>query len=172
MNRISQLLGRLSNALGGATLIVMTAIVVVDVVLRTLLNQTLGFVDEITGYLVVIVTFFGASITFREGAMFRVSFLYDKFPVPLKKALGMVYLAITVAFCATMMWFTYLLVWSSFTRGKIATTELQTPLYIPQILMPVGFLVLLVFAVDKLLQGGLVKETDAHSIAVEEQAGE
>ncbi len=59
MNLVSQLLARLCNALGGATLVVMTTIVVVDVFMRTLLNQSLGFVEEITGYLVVGVTFFG-----------------------------------------------------------------------------------------------------------------
>jgi len=122
MNPISQLLARLCNAIGGATLVVMTTIVIVDVFLRTLFNQTLGFVEEITGYLVVVVTFFGVSITFREGAMFRVSFLYEKFPAFLKRALGTLYLTVTIVFCATMMWFTSLLVWSSFTRGKIAAT--------------------------------------------------
>ena len=172
MNLVSQLLSRLCNALGGVTLVVMTTIVVVDVCLRTLFNQTLGFVEEVTGYLVVVVTFFGVSITFREGAMFRVSFLYEKFPLALQKALGIVYLTITIVFCGTMMWFTSLMVWSSFTRGKIAATELQTPIYIPQILLPVGFLILLLFAVDRLLQGGSMGGSEEHALPVDESAGE
>jgi TRAP-type C4-dicarboxylate transport system permease small subunit len=71
-----------------------------------------------------------------------------------------------------MMWFTSLMVWSSFTRGKIAATELQTPIYIPQILLPVGFLILLVFAVDKLLQGGNMGGSEGHAVPVDEAAGE
>lgn len=172
MNSISRLLARLCNAIGGAALVVMTTIVVVDVLLRTLFNQTLGFVEEITGYLVVVVTFFGVSITFREGAMFRVSFLFEKFSASLKQALGIVYLAITIVFCTTMMWFTSLMVWSSFTRGKIAATELETPIYLPQLLLPIGFLILLAFAVDRLLQGGSMGGSEEHALPGDEPAGE
>lgn len=154
MQRLSAGLARLIGALGATTLVVMTVMVIVDIVMRTLFQRSLGFVEQITGYLVVLVTLFGVAITFREGAMFRVSFLYDHFPVAVQRALGVLYMLAAAAFCALMLWYTSLLVSSSFTRGKIAATELETPLYVPQLVLPAGFLVLLVFIVDRLIQGG------------------
>jgi TRAP-type C4-dicarboxylate transport system permease small subunit len=152
MSLITRLLTRLCVFLGGATLVAMTSMVVVDIFMRTLLSRSLGFVEEITGYLVVAVTFLGVSMTFREGAMFRVSFLYEMFPPALKKALGVVYLAASLLFCAAMSWYTALMVWSSHARGKVAATELQTPIYIPQLFLPIGFLILSIFILDKLFR--------------------
>lgn len=172
MSLITRLLARLSVFLGGATLVAMTAMVVVDIFMRTLLSRSLGFVEEITGYLVVAVTFFGVSMTFRESAMFRVSFLYEMFPPALKKALGVAYLVISLLFCATMLWFTTLMVWSSHARGKVAATELQTPIYIPQLLLPIGFLILVVFILDKLVRGGGSGTLAGDSGSVHHPAGE
>jgi TRAP-type C4-dicarboxylate transport system permease small subunit len=160
MQRLSAALARLSGALGASTLVVMTLMVIVDIVMRSLFQRSLGFVEEVTGYLVVLVTLFGVAITFRQGAMFRVSFLYDRFPVAVQRVLGVVYLIASAVFCALMLWFTSLLVSSSFTRGKIAATELETPLYLPQLVLPAGFLVLLVFIVDRLIRGGGVIQHD------------
>lgn len=163
MNRLSQRLASLCEALGAATLIAMTVMVIVDIFMRSVLNQSLGFAEEVTGYLVVVVTFLGVALTFRDGVLFRVSFLYDKFPHALQRALAMIYLAATMAFCVAMTWFTALMVWSSFTRGKVAATELQTPIYLPQMVLPVGFLILLVFAAHQFIQGGAIpKDSEAH----------
>ena len=161
MTYLSNWLAKLSSAIGALALIGMTSMVIVDVLMRTLFQQSLGFVEEITGYLVALVTVFGVAITFRECAMFRVSFLYDRLPHGLQRLLGTIFLAVSIVFCALMVRYTSLLVWSSFERGKIAATDLQTPIYIPQIALPAGFLVLLIFAIDRLLKGGTIRD-DSH----------
>jgi TRAP-type C4-dicarboxylate transport system permease small subunit len=156
MRRLATVLARLSSALGATTLVAMTLMVIVDIVMRTLLQRSLGFVEEITGYLVVLVTLFGVAITFREKEMFRVGFLYQRFPVAVQRALGVVFMLAAAAFCALLLWQTGQMVWSTYMRGKIAATELQTPLYLPQLLLPLGFLVLLIFIVDRLFSGSTV----------------
>ena len=40
---------------------------------------------------------------------------------------------------------------SSFSRGKFAPTVLRTPLWIPQIILPLGFSVLAFFLVEQLM---------------------
>jgi TRAP-type C4-dicarboxylate transport system permease small subunit len=102
--------------------------------------------------------------------LFRVSFLYDRFPRALQRALAIVYLAATMAFCAVMLWFTALMVWSSYTRGKVAATELQTPIYLPQMVLPIGFLVLLLLAAHQLLQGGAI--TKGSEVHIDETTGD
>lgn len=170
MKRVSQRLAQLCIAIGSVTLIVMTGMVVVDIFMRTFLSRSLGFVDEVTGYLVVVITLLGVGITFREGAMFRVSFLYQRlFPIPAKRILGKVYLAIAAIFCMTMMWYTALLVWSSYVREKVAPTELQTPIFIPQLVLPIGFLVLLIFVLEKFFSGEI--DTAEEKVA-DETSGE
>lgn len=172
MNTLARFFSRLSSVMGGAALMLMTLMIIVDIFLRTFLNQSLGFVEEVTGYLVVAITFFGVSITFRENALFRVSFLYDKIPSGLKSIIDSVYLIISIIFCCTMLWFTSLLVWSSFVRGKIAATELQTPIYLPQILIPLGFLIIIIFALDKLFNRENLNVVDGHVLSVNDSTGE
>lgn len=172
MNRITKVLSRTVFWLGAAILITMAAMVILDIVLRTVFYQTLGFVEEMAGYMVVALTFFGVSLTFREGEMFRVGFLFDKLPERLQRALGIVYLVVTIVFCTILMWFTALTVVSSFERGKIAATELQTQLYVPQLLLPVGFMVLLAFVVERLFRGETMGVSDTQSLRSNNPAGE
>ena len=53
--------------------------------------------------------------------------------------------------CAVLAWKTYDLMLSSLDRGKFAPTVLRTPLWIPQLLMPAGFVVIGVFLIERLL---------------------
>lgn len=169
MKTILSLISRVVYAIGAFALIVMTLIILVDIVLRSLFGSTLGFVEEIVGYLVVAVTIFGVSITIREGALFRVEFLYDNLPASVKHVLHVIYCLIGVVFSSTMLWYTSLLVISTFSRGRVAATELQTPLYLPQALLPIGFLFFLIFVFEKILDKPDADHQASHAI---EQAGE
>ena len=153
MSRVTEVLSRLVFYFGAAVLIAMTLVVVLDVGLRAITGYSIGIVEEVVSYMLVAVTFFGVSLTFRERALFRVRFLFNALPAAIRKVLERIYLCFTIAFCTTMIWFSLSLVISSYVRGKISDTALQTPLYIPQILLPCGFFILLVFALEQLFGG-------------------
>ncbi|MCB1398694.1 MAG: TRAP transporter small permease, partial [Rhodobacteraceae bacterium] len=117
--------------------------------LRGAFNYSLGFAEELTGYGVVMLTFFGASLALRQGSLFQVHFLFDAVPAHVRLWLMRVFVVVALAICIILAWKTKDVMLSSFARGKFAPTVLRTPLWIPQMLLPLGFGVIGFFLIEK-----------------------
>lgn len=142
---------QLVSGLMALTLVSLVFLVGGEVILRSIAGKSLGFVEEVTGYLVVALTLFGAALAVRSNSLFRVSFIFTVFPAGFKKVLWFVFITSAIAVCIILAWKSYQLVGSSFSRGKFAPTVLRTPLWIPQLVMPIGFFTLALFLVEQFL---------------------
>ncbi len=145
------LLGRLIGADRAAcevALLAMMVVITVEVVLRSAFRYSLEFTDEVSGYLLVAVTFLSIGISLHEGALFRVDFLYNRFPSGFRLAVDFLYSAFSTVFVIVVDYQIFRLLVSSIRRGMTAPTLLGTPLYLPQLIMPIGmtFVVLLLLA--------------------------
>lgn len=145
------LLDRVVGILTCVMLIALVVLVALEVFLRSVFGYSLGFVEEVTGYLVVALTLFGAAKAVRGNSLFQVQVVFEALPFSLKRALGVLFSLIAIAICVVLAWKTFDLVGSSFSRGKFAPTVLRTPLWIPQTLLPVGFVVIGLFLLEHLL---------------------
>ncbi|PLX35640.1 MAG: TRAP transporter small permease [Hyphomicrobiales bacterium] len=135
----------------GTVLIALVILVCGEAFLRGAFNYSFGFAEEVTGYFVVMLTFFGAALALRRGALFQVNFLFGEIPGPARIWLKRLFIVAALFVCAVLAWKTYGLMLSSLERGKFAPTVLRTPLWIPQLLMPAGFAVLGLFLLEQLL---------------------
>lgn len=135
----------------GAVLVALVTLVCLEALLRGGFNYSLGFAEELTGYGVVFMTFFGAALSLRGAAMFQVHFLLEKWPEATRRWLIRIFALLALVICVILAWKTKDLTLSSFSRGKFAPTVLRTPLWIPQIILPLGFSVLAFFLVEQLL---------------------
>ena len=142
---------RITSAATSVVLVVLVTLVCLEASLRGGFNYSLGFAEELTGYGVVFITFFGAALALRGHAMFQVHFLLDKWPQSTRRWLIRAFALIALVICVIIVWKTKDLTLSSFSRGKFAPTVLRTPLWIPQIILPLGFSVLAFFLVEQLL---------------------
>ncbi|MEC8631092.1 MAG: TRAP transporter small permease [Pseudomonadota bacterium] len=142
---------RITAVLCGTVLTGLVLLVCTEAILRGVFNYSLGFAEEVTGYCVVFLTFFGAALALRGRAMFQVHFLLDNWPEGTRKWLVRIFALIAIAICILLAWKTKDLTLSSFSRGKFAPTVLRTPLWIPQIVPPLGFSVLGFFLVEQFL---------------------
>jgi TRAP-type C4-dicarboxylate transport system permease small subunit len=113
-----------------------------DALLRWLANWSFLIVDEVGGYVLVIIAFLGMSIALHEGALFRVEAFYDRLSERAKQRLQVVFDLFSLAFSALLLWELYGLVMRSFERDIVAPTMLRTPLWIPQAAMVIGALAL------------------------------
>ena len=131
-----------------AALVIMMLLITAEVAVRSLFNYSLQFTDELSGYLLVAVTFLGISISLKEGAVFRVDFLYRRLAARVRTALELVFQILSLIFAVLLDYQVIRLVVSSYERDVTAPTLLATPLYVPQIVMPVGvtMMVFLLFA--------------------------
>jgi TRAP-type C4-dicarboxylate transport system permease small subunit len=126
----------------------MIVIVTAEVVSRSLFNFSFQVTHEIAGYFLVGVTFLGISISLRDHALFRVEFIYMRIPARSRAALQLMFNLLSLVFVVILDYQLIRLVISSYTRGVIEPTILATPLYIPQLVMPIGvFMIVMVLLV-------------------------
>lgn len=149
----------------GGTLIILSALLVtLEVVLRKLLNVSIGGADELSGYAFGIATSLGFAYALFERAHIRVDALYNLFPSWLKimsNLLGIVLLAGFAGFVCVMAW---QLVADTLTHNSHSITPMRTPLAIPQIPWLAGWLffllccvLLIIAALKSLISGDVYK---------------
>lgn len=142
--------------LAGMGLVTLTTLIVAEIGSRLLFNSSLLVVEELAGYLVIATTLLGASLAIRNDTLFQVGFLYTALPPRVKRVLGLVYITLAISICGVLTWHSSLLVMSSFSRGNVAPTVMMTPLWIPQLLLPLGLSVMILFLFERaLLQLGI-----------------
>ncbi|ARS53757.1 MULTISPECIES: TRAP transporter small permease [Kushneria] len=135
--------------IAGLALVVLVLIVSAEIVSRFFFNHSLRVVEELAGYLVVGLTLFGASLAVRKNSLFQVGFIFDALPHALKKGLSLIYMALSLAVCGVLIWYTLQLVLSSWSRGNVAPTFLMTPLWMPQLLIPLGLTFTAIFIIER-----------------------
>lgn len=142
---------RVTGVATGAVLVALVTLVCLEALLRGGFNYSLGFAEELTGYGVVFMTFFGAALSLRGSSMFQVHFLLDQWPEGTRRWLIRLFVLVALVICVILAWKTKDLTLSSFSRGKFAPTVLRTQLWIPQLILPLGFSVLALFLVEQML---------------------
>ncbi|WP_280566718.1 TRAP transporter small permease [Chromohalobacter sp. 296-RDG] len=149
-------LAALVRLLAGLGLITLTTLIVAEIGSRLFFSSSLQVVEELSGYLVIATTLFGSSLAIRNDALFQVSFLYGVLQPRVRQVLGLLYIALAIGICGVLIWYSSQLVMSSFSRGNVAPTALMTPLWMPQLLLPVGLSVMTLFLFERaLLQLGI-----------------
>lgn len=129
---------RLIGILGGYGCLGLSFLIVTEILLRKIMNFSLQGVDEIGGYVVAIVGTFGMALATVERAHTRIDILLLRLPRRVQSALNLlayVALGIGAAFMAYMGWRTLS---DSLLFGSVASSPLQTPLWIPQSMWVAG----------------------------------
>src|SRR5262249_41748716 len=93
------------RAICATILVGMTAMVTLEVLLRSFFNPSLGFADEIAAYLLVAMTFLGISISHHEDAHFRIGLLYDRFPTALRTYIDLVWDLLALGFAVIVTYY-------------------------------------------------------------------
>ena len=143
-----QTLYNVVEAVASVAIVVMVCLVVLEVLLRSTFGFSFGFVDELVSYLVVLITFFGVCVTFRSKALFRVEMFYAKLSQTSRRIMDIIHAVLSLGLCGILIYYAFFLISSSFTRGTISQSKLETPLYIPQLIIPTGLIILVVFILD------------------------
>jgi len=130
-------------------LIIMMMLIIAEVIARSFFSTSLQFVDEYASYALVWVTYLGISVALHDGALFSVELVTDRLSTRVRAALQVAWDILGLWFSVTMCWQGVRQVMSSYERDMVAPTVLATPLWIPQIVMPIGsaLLVLVLAAV-------------------------
>ena len=130
----------------------MAIMVFANVVLRLTTDTSILWVEELSRFLMIWLTFLGAGLVLRYGGHIGIDNLQDAFPRQAKLIRGVVY-ALMLAF------FMFMLImgirYSMFTWGQ-TTAAMEIPVGAVYLAMPVGFALLIVHAL--IMMRGYVRE--------------
>ena len=150
--------------LGNLALGVMLVVMAVEVTLRSMGMGTLWIADEISAALLVATTFLGLSIAVREGALFRFDGIVSRLPEKTKAPYERFLYLIALITSSTLAWYLIKFVNSTWKRGTVSDGIIDYPLWIPQILMPLGMIVMVIAVLEKLLSPTLKAEESQHHV--------
>jgi TRAP-type C4-dicarboxylate transport system permease small subunit len=134
-------LSRAAALLAGAAALAMAVLISADVLLRYFFNSPLLFVDEVAGFLQVLVVFAGLAYTFLAGAHVRVDLVTAHLPRALRAWLRVGGLALGIAFILVVSWATLQSALTAARYGRVSTVMLY-PLWAPMLLIPAGLLLM------------------------------
>ena len=120
----------------------MTLLITVDVFMRYVVGRPLLFVDEVAGYLLVLVAYLAMAETLKRGRHIRVDVLFGRWPPRVQAWLDLILASVGFGALIVVAWRSVIMVHLSHVRGTIVTGKLLTPLYLPQTVLLIGLLVL------------------------------
>ena len=145
MEKFVRLCDRLSQICGiiaGIAMLVSLALILIEIVIRSLFSATLYITEEYTGYLMVLVTFLALAYTLKERGHIRLVFLHTVLKGKAKIALDIYAFAVGLVLCAIITVTTTNFFWDSVVSHSRSMQISETYLAIPQFFMPFGSMVL------------------------------
>jgi C4-dicarboxylate transporter, DctQ subunit len=155
MNRFNRALDRLLNIFAAAAsvlLIAMMLATVVKVGLRSAANHGILGIDQISGTMMVYITFLGAAWVLRRDGHVTVEIFVSSLRPDASRLVQMSASIIAAAACLAIAWFSTQTVLLSLERGVVVAAELEIPRAVNLAVIPLGFLLLGIEFVRRLVR--------------------
>lgn len=138
------LLTRAGAIMAAVIVAAMVGHILLEIVLRAVLDSSTYVLDEFVGYGVAASTFLGLGYTLEQGGLIRVNILLARIR---SRAMRQLTEVTCVAACFGVFAMVWLYFWSSisrnWTRGAVSETVAQVPLWIPEGLLLLGLSIFL-----------------------------
>lgn len=147
-----KVLTRIVAVIAGALVMYCAFIIVWEVIARGLLDSPTEWVMEIATYCIVIAGFLGMGVAYAAKAHIHVDIFVSKMDPKLRTYVELVTTVIGIFYSYIFTTQSWGMVMISMEMNNCAPTTLGTPLWIPQISMPIGFAVLTLQLIGTLLE--------------------
>lgn len=138
LDRLIARLSYLGIALGAISLVAMTLLITLNVALRYGLNKPINYVDEISGYLFVLMVYMALSYTTRREAHISVDLVVRRLPQKVRGGLDVVTSLLYLAVFSVYLRFVWRIFRESLQTGEVSNSGLEMPMWIPQLFLVVG----------------------------------
>lgn len=156
IRRMLDLVYVLSGILAAIAMIAILILIMAQVITRLLGIGFPGGADY-AGYAMAAASFFGFAYAFRQGGHIRVSLILDRLPDNRRRPAEVVCLTIASGLCWYFAWYAIKAVQISHMLGDVSQGQDATPIWIPQLAMASGTVLLAIAVTDQLvsvLKGG------------------
>ena len=139
--------------LAGVLLVASVLLNFANVVGRYFFNASIFWAEEVMLFLMVGCVFFGNGVVAWSGRQLRMDVVVGMMPAPLRKFLALASELVLIAVALMIVWFAAPVIrdlWNFDQRSQSA----ELPMVIPQVMVPVGFLIIAILVAVRLMTGG------------------
>jgi len=136
-------LGDILVAVSAVMLLLMVALMGVEIGYRTLFKASTQIADEYSGYLFTFMTLCCFLYAQRSDRFLRVDALRNRWSPRVRAGADGIASLLTAALTTVLLYATWATFRASVEFNAVSIQPSQTPLYLPQVIMPVGFALLL-----------------------------
>lgn len=122
----------------GFLMLLMGFIVTLDIITRTLFQKPLTFVFELVGLLCAAMALLGGGYSLSKGGHVKIDIIYNRFSYRVRAILDVCTFFFFFLLCFVLVWMGFTTVFESIQSGATTGAGLNPPLFIPQLLVPVG----------------------------------
>ena len=157
---IDLIVGTINQTIAVYGMVLGVLLAFVNVVLRYFFDMSLPWAAELTNYFFIWAALFGAAYGFKQGAHISITLLIEKFPPAIMKGFLIFANLFSIIYLLLISYFGYHLILMLMDFGEI-NVDLQVPLWIPQLVIPLAFLLAAYRVAEKLIE---LFKTDANDI--------
>jgi len=126
--------------LASLILISLVVLILVEIFLRSTFDMSTMIADEYSGYLYLASIFLGLAYTFNEKAHIRINIISSRLNKKSNRIIDIVTGTITLFVLMFVFYRTVIFTYDSFELEMLSEAVSETPLYLTQLVMPIGIL--------------------------------
>lgn len=126
--------------LSGVFLISLVILVMTEIIGRHFFDTSTMIADEYSGYIYLSAIFLGLAYTFEQNAHIRINILSEKISKKANRKIDIIAGIISILVLAFIFYRVLLFTYDSYDMDMLSEAVSETPLYLTQIVMPVGIL--------------------------------
>lgn len=131
---------RIDGIVAGGGLCLCLGIVCLEIIARSVFDISFLWSEELSRYLIVLVTYFGAVAAIRSGEHIRIELILNLLTPNLRQALDLFAAVICCIYCGAVSYFGYQWAASSYALGIVSSeSTLVIPIWVFYLVIPVGF---------------------------------
>jgi len=161
---------RVSMEIAVYCLFVMVLLINVEVLGRYFFNFSTLIADEYGAYLFAWCSFLGFAQSFRNGNFLRVDVFIKRLPHPYFKYFHLLACSLGFVFSVTITYEVAKLPYSNYIFGSNSTQPSNTPLFIPQLVLPIGMASMAIVFLNE-IAGSLRKRVVSKSVGSGKEVG-
>lgn len=172
--KLITIIDKISNfggILSGTMICLGSALVIAEIIERTIFDSTLYVAEEYSGYLMCGITLLALSITLKDKGHIRMTFIQNKIKDPRRiLIIDMVCYLIGFVFSICAIYRTGIFFWDSVVNSSRSMQISETYLAIPQFFMPFGFSILSLQFVAEFLKNYMALKTGEIKVREEDKS--
>ncbi len=121
-----------------AAMILVVALILVEVAVRSVFHSSTMVADEYSAYFYVVLVFLGLGYTFKTDGHIRVKVIWSRLGERGRTVLDLAAIAMAIVLCVFALYYAVPMVREAYTLNMVSETPAETPIWIPQLAVPVG----------------------------------